>query len=215
MSFDPEMFGQAMGDAIRKAVAPLHEEIAALKAQIAAMPTPSDGKNGRDGVDGKDGETGQKGADGLGLAGAMIDRDGALQITLTNGEVKSLGAVVGKDGRNGVDGKDGIGLESFDMEYIPETHEIAIKAGVAGRVKELRYPAGGIRSAGYWRDGAKAKAGEAWVHDGSLWIATKDTSARPETKGSDWIIAARKGRDGETTVKTVKAGRPAPIKLKD
>jgi hypothetical protein len=148
--------------------------------------------------------------DGLGLAGAMIDRDGALQITFTNGEVKSLGVVVGKDGE---DGSDGISLDAFEMEYLPESHEIAIKAAVGTRVKELRYPAGGIRPGGYWREGTKAQSNEAWVHDGSLWIAKTATASKPESRSEDWIIAARKGRDGETVVKTINAAPPAPIKL--
>lgn len=297
--FDPEKFGAAMGEAIRNAVEPLHEEIARLKSQIEAMPraadgndgadgrdgrdgkdcdmdavkamvadflksipapangkdgndgkdgssvtiddvrplldeaiksireesreildlaikaipAPKDGRDGRDGVDGKDGAPGEKGADGIGMAGAMIDRDGALQITTTNGEVKSLGVVVGSNGRDGADGKDGIGLDSFDIEYIAETHEIAIKASAAGRTKELRYPAGGIRPAGYWRDGTKAKAGEAWVHDGSLWIAMKETASKPATNAEGWIIAARKGRDGETVVKKIDNGPAKPINL--
>ena len=251
--FDPEKFGEAMGAAIRDAVAPLLKRIGELEAQIAppvnvadevqravaaavgALPPPKDGKdappvdtaaivksvleqitlpaNGKDGEngqDGKDGQDGQKGADGLGLAGAMIDRDGALQITLTNGEVKSLGLVVGKDGSNG---SDGVSFESFDLEYLPESHEVAVKAAVAGRTKELRYPAGGIRPAGYWREGTKAQAGEAWVHDGSLWIAIKSTPTKPATGVDDWIIAARKGRDGERGVKGIDGSPPAPIKL--
>jgi hypothetical protein len=175
-----------------------------------------DGKDGRDGangVDGKEGRPGidgQKGADGLGLAGAMIDRDGALQITLTNGEVKSLGQVVGKDGNHG---RDGASFESFELEYLPESHEIAVKATAAGRTKELRYPAGGIRPGGYWREGTKAQPGEAWVHDGSLWIAKAETSSKPETRSEDWIIAARKGKDGERGNAGKDGSPPAPIKL--
>lgn len=169
------------------------------------------GANGVDGKDGPRGSDGVKGADGLGLAGAMIDRDGALQITLTNGEVKNLGPVVG---RNGADGKDGLSLDGFEMEYLAESHEIALKATAAGRVKELRYPAGGIRPAGYWREGTKAVAGEAWVHDGSLWIATKGTALKPATGMDDWIIAARKGRDGERGAKGIDGTPPAPIQLK-
>ena len=178
-----------------------------------------DGLNGKDGADGKDGTTGErgeKGADGAGLAGAMLDREGALLVTLTNGDVKSLGQVVGKNGTNGVngkDGQDGIGFDSFDLEYLEETHEVRVKASCAGRTKELRYPAGGLRPAGYWREGTKAKACEAWVQDGSTWFAVKDTTAKPQAGSEDWIIAARKGRDGETIVKTVNAGPPPPIKL--
>ena len=175
-----------------------------------------DGAPGAPGADGKDGEpgaagsAGQKGADGIGLAGAMIDRDGNLMATLSNGEVKNLGPVVGKDGKNGTDG---IGFDSFEIEYIAETHEIAIKATAAGRSKELRHPAGGIRPAGYWREGTRAKAGEAWTHDGSLWIATKETSAKPENGCADWVIGARRGRDGERGQKGLDGSPPAPIKL--
>ena len=174
------------------------------------IPLPKDGKDGKDGGPGSDGAPGQKGADGIGLAGAMIDRDGNLMATLSNGEVKNLGPVVGKDGKNGTDG---IGFDSFDLEYIAETHEIAIKATAAGRSKELRYPAGGIRPAGYWREGTRAKAGEAWTHDGSLWIATKETSAKPENGCTDWVIGARRGRDGERGQKGLDGSPPAPIKL--
>jgi hypothetical protein len=281
--FDPEIFGEAMGLAIREAVAPLQRRIGEIEAQlakpvdvsseveravaaaVAALPAPkdgkdaqvidvdelikeilrripkpadgrdgqpgADGKDGRDGVDGQKGMDGKdglagangvdgkdgrpgidgaKGADGAGLAGAMIDRDGALQITLTNGEVKSLGQVVGKDGDHG---RDGASFESFELEYLPESHEIAVKATAAGRTKELRYPAGGIRPAGYWREGTKAEAGEAWVHDGSLWIARKSTPTKPATGIEDWIIAARKGRDGERGAKGIDGTPPAPIKL--
>lgn len=145
--------------------------------------------------------------DGAGMAGAMIDRDGNLNLTMTNGEVKNLGRVVGTDG------DDGVSFDAFELEYLPETHEISLKASCVGRTKELRYPAGGLRPGGYWREGTKAKAGEAWVQDGSLWIALKDVSSKPASNADGWIIAARKGRDGETTVKTVKDGPVQPIKL--
>jgi hypothetical protein len=297
--FDPEKFGEAMGEAIRAAVAPLTRRIGDLEAQLAkavdvpaeveravaaavaalpvprdgkdavpidkdavvkevlaqiptpsngkdgadgkslsvddvrpllddavkamqasaqtmlhdaikAIPTPKDGAAGKDGANGKDGEPGERGADGLGLAGAMIDRDGSLQITMTNGEVKSLGKVVGKDGADGVDG---VSFETFEMEYLPESHEISVKAAVIGRTKELRYPAGGIRPAGYWREGTRAKSGEAWVNDGSLWIAVKDCQSKPGLNDEAWIIAARKGKDGERGQKGADAGPAAPIKL--
>lgn len=175
-----------------------------------------DGKDGRDGKDGAQGERGENGADGIGAAGAMIDRDGALVLTMTNGEVRSLGAVVGKDGRDGTDGKDGrdgIGLESFDLEYLDETHEIRVKASCAGRVKEVRYPAGGIRPAGYWREGTKAQAGEVFTHDGSGWVAKSATTAKPSTDCADWVLIARKGRDGERGQKGQDGAPPAPIKL--
>lgn len=282
--FDPELFGQAMGEAIKSAVAPLQAKIADLEKQLAerpdvaalvssevskavaaipaakdgkdcdmsavkalvdeavkSLPTPKDGKDAdpaeiakivKAAVDAlpkpQDGKSVtlddvqpvikaevEKAValipvpkDGAGVAGAMIDRDGNLNLTLTNGEVKNLGRVVGTDG------VDGISLDTFDMEYLPETHEVAIKAVCAGRVKELRYPAGGIRPAGYWRDGSKAKAGDVWTRNGSMWIAKRDTSASPEPKSEDWYLAVQRGKDGESIVKTVREGPEPPIPLK-
>lgn len=247
--FDPEIFGQAMGEAIRKAVEPLQVKIVNLEKQLTAMPTPADGKDGsdgrdgkdcdmaavkamiedavkalpvpaagKDGADGKDGKDGQKGADGAGIADLLVGRDGALVATFSDGRMKNLGVIVGKDGRDGVDGKDGadgLGLDAFELEYLSDTHEICVKATCAGRVKELRYPAGGIHGKGYWREGVKAAANDAWTHDGCMWIATKATTAKPEASSPDWFLAARKGRDGERGAKGQDAVPPAPIKLKD
>ncbi|MEN5181770.1 hypothetical protein ABE501_18570 [Comamonas testosteroni] len=85
MTFDPEKFGAAMGDAIRNAAEPLLKRIHDLElklaekpdfsseiakqveAAIAAIPKPENGKDGapgRDGIDGKDGAPGQDGKDG-------------------------------------------------------------------------------------------------------------------------------------------------------
>jgi len=218
--FDPEKFGEAMGLAIREATAPLLERIKALEGHNVTLAghidTLSKAQEARAHLNAEPsvevpvvGEKGADGKDGLGLAGAFIDRDGSLVLTLTNGEAKNLGPVVGKDGTNG---QDGLSLDAFDLEYIAESHEIALKAVCNGRTKELRYPAGGIRPAGYWREGTKAVPGEAWVHGGSLWIAMKGTEAKPATNSDAWIIAARAGRDGERGA-AGKLPNDAPIKL--
>ena len=215
--FDPDAFGAAMGELVKEAVAPLQARILALEKQLSEKPADYSIDEVvkslppiKNGERGEKGEKGDSGPGGVGLAGAMIDRDGGLVVTLSNGEVKSLGQVVGKDGKDGVDG---IGLDSFEMEYLPEEHEISVKASCHGRTKELRYPAGGIRPAGYWREGTKAKSGEAWVQDGSLWIAIKDTGTKPATNDEGWIIAARKGRDGERGQKGADSTPIQPIKL--
>ena len=67
---------------------PIHEDAvqAMVKAAVAALPTPADGKDGRDGKDGADGQDGKDGIDG------------------TNGQD-------GQDGRDGIDGKDALELE--------------------------------------------------------------------------------------------------------
>lgn len=201
---------------IADAAKAVHEEaMQKLDAAIKALPVP---KDGRDGSDGKDGAPGVKGVDGAGIADLLTDRDGALVATFSDGRMKNLGVIVGKDGRDGVDGKDGadgLGFDAFELEYLSETHEICVKATCAGRVKELRYPAGGIHGKGYWREGVKAAANEAWTHDGCMWIATKSTATKPEASSPDWFLAARKGRDGERGAKGQDAAPPAPIKLKE
>lgn len=154
---------------------------------------------GDPGDPGKDGEPGK---DGIGLAGAIIDRDGGLVVTLTNGEAKSLGKVVGTDG------KDGVGITDLVRSYDEQTHEIVERWGE----KELRYPAGGIRPGGYWREGTKAVAAQVWNHAGVAWIAKRDTTAKPMRESADWEIFANKGRDGKDGVDG--KAPPGPVSLR-
>ena len=165
------------------------------------------GPRGEKGMDGKDGEAGK---DGAGVAELLIDRDGALVATMTDGRMKSLGVVVGRDGDKGADGKDGRSVEDFARTYVPESHEIVERWKDAGGEQELRYPAGGIRHKGYWNPGIKAMAGDSWTHNGNLWIAVRETGAEPSTECADWTIGARKGRDG----KDGKDGKPPPGPVK-
>lgn len=165
------------------------------------------GERGPKGEKGEPGPAGADGKDGIGLAGAVIDRDGALVVTLTNGEQKNLGPVVGRDGTPGKDGRDGLSMTEVERTYDAEAHEVVERWTVAGEAKELRYPAGGIRPGGFWREGMKCHALQAITHDGALWIAKRDTAARPCLENSDdWQLAARKGRDGRDG----KDGKPPP-----
>jgi hypothetical protein len=161
-------------------------------------------KHGRDGKDGEPGPRGEKGEpgargedgkDGVGLAGALIDRDGALVLTMTDGRAKTLGVVVGRDGADGKNGRDGIGFDKcvghFDAE---RGYVLTFSAGDTSTEHVLPY----MRHGGFWSEGKGAKAGESWTHDGALWIAKRDNGSKPclENK-EDWILAARKGRDGK------------------
>jgi len=136
------------------------------------------------------------------VAGAMIDREDCLLLTLTNGEVKNLGRVVGKDG---------VSFEDFTLAYDTENQEVVVKARSGDVTKEVRAPIRGITLGGYWRDGTKAKAQEAWSYGGCLWVAKCDTSSKPDTTSEDWLLAARKGRDGEGVERA--APTTGPVKL--
>lgn len=173
-----------------------------------------DGKDGADGKDGRDGKDGEKGADGVGLAGALIDRDGSLVVTLTNGEVKSLGSVVGKDGANGADGRDGFSLEHFSAER-DEDGTITMKFADQNVSKAFQFNIPVVQYRGYWREGRKCAEGHAITHNGSLWIAKRDTCAEPSAKASDdWYLAVLKGRDGRDGYDGKNFGERPPINLR-
>lgn len=214
--FDPEKFGEAMAAAIQAEVAPLRAKISELEKQLAERSdiAPIVDLAVKSAVSQIVVPEPKPGEPGLGVAGAMIDRDGALQITLSNGEVKNLGRVVGDDGthgKNGEDGKDGASFESFDMRYLDETSELEVKATAGGVTKEVRFHIGGMRGKGYWREGVTAKANEAWSYGGQLWIAVNETKAEPKAGCADWFLGARKGKDADTIIRTAPSN--APIRL--
>lgn len=154
-----------------------------------------DGEQGPQGERGDEGQPGSKGADGIGLAGALIGRDGDLVVTLSNGEVKSLGHVVGTHGKDGQNGRDGLSFETAAGEFDAE-RGFVIRMANGDRTAEFVLPY--MRHAGFWSEGKSAGAGESMTHDGALWIAKRGTKAKPCAENADdWILAARKGRDGK------------------
>jgi len=171
-----------------------------------------DGRDGERGPQGEKGEAGERGADGkdgTGLADALIDRDGALVLTMTDGRAKTLGVVVGRDGADGKNGRDGIDFDKcvghFDAE---RGYVLTFSAGDTSTEHVLPY----MRHGGFWSEGKGAKAGESWTHDGALWIAKRDNGSKPCLENrEDWILAARKGRDGKDGRNGI--DRTAPVKV--
>lgn len=172
----------------------------AVMAKVAQIPTP------------KDGEPGKDGEDGVGIAGALIDREGELIVTLTDGQHKKLGAVVGKDGlpgENGLPGRDGFGFEDMFVEYDGErTATIKFTKGEHSKSFMLTLPA--IIDRGVWKDGTYER-GDAVTWGGSLWIAQEETTDKPETSKA-WRLSVKRGRDGKDGVMKV-ATPPQPVKV--
>lgn len=138
----------------------------------------------------------KNGENGIGLADALIDKDGHLVVTMTDGRTKALGLVVGKDGERGKDGET-FTLDDFDIEPTGDrTLEFKFLRGDTMHSFELEFPVPIFREA--WKEGRTYSKGDMVVWGGSLWAATKDTDAKPDTEGSGWMIAARKGRDGKS-----------------
>lgn len=181
------------------------EQIAtAVERYLSASPPQAgaDGQNGRDGADGErglDGKDGRDGADGIGLAGAMIDRDGELNVTLTNGEVRKLGPVIGRDGANGRDGPSGTDGQSWDAMDVrrsgPRTIELSFDGGEQRNTFELEFPVPLYR--GVFSDGAAYEHGDMVTWAGSLWHCNDATSDKPGEGAKAWTLAAKRGRDGK------------------
>ncbi|WWO60440.1 hypothetical protein [Stenotrophomonas phage SOVA965] len=175
-----------------------------------------DGKDGRDGIDGKDGLNGEKGLDGkdgkdgedgVGLAGAVIDRDGELIVTTTKGAAIKLGPVVGRDGEHG------LGFDDMSAEADGEGR-VTLKFMRGQQVKEFPLSFEIPVYRGYWREGRKCEAGHMLTHEGSVWIAKRANCSKPclENK-EDWQLAVRKGRDGRDGANGRDLGPAPAVKL--
>jgi hypothetical protein len=161
---------------------------AAVTEAVAALPAPRDGKDGRDGV---------------GVAGAFIDRSGELTVTLSDGAMKSLGLIVGKDGQPGEagkdgepgrDGADGLGFEDMSIEHDGE-RGFVLRFERGQIKKEFPFTIPSVIDRGVWREGQYQKGdGATWA--GSFFIAQRDTTDKPETSDA-WRLSVKRGRDGK------------------
>lgn len=157
------------------------------------------GQPGDRGDVGPQGDRGEKGADGLGMADAMIDHDGRLILTRTDGTTKVLGVVVGAKGEPGRDGRDGIEIDHLMVEQVDE-RSFAVKAVQGEIVRTLgacSMPV--VIYRGVWEAGRTYQAGEAVTWGGSLWIAKSETTAKPEDHGAvrAWQLAVKRGAEGK------------------
>jgi len=146
----------------------------------------------------KDGEPGK---DGIGLAGSLIDRDGNLVITLTNGEAKQLGPVVGKDAEPAKPGVDGLGFDDLDVIH-DGARSFTLKFSQGDRVKTFPFTLPVVLDKGVFKDGQEYEPGDGVTWGGSFWIAQEKTAEKPDG-GQGWRLAVKRGRDGKD--KTEKA----------
>lgn len=152
------------------------------------------GLDGKDGAPGADGRDGIDGKDGVGLASALIDRDGNLVLTMTNGATKSLGLVVGKDGLPGKPGDDGFSLDDFEVIDAEDSFTLRFVRGDKTKEFTLAKPTLADFYRGVWKEGSH-KAGAVVTWGGSIWLAKRDTEDRPESSDA-WTLIVKKGRDG-------------------
>jgi len=223
---DAKAFGEELAEIVRTATAPLAARIAALEKALADRPDPTPGRDGKDAVSVTVDDVmpalekqvadylsslppptpGEKGRDGVGLAGALLDRDGNMIVTLTNGETKTLGRVVGEDGKDGKDGdagRDGMGFDDLALEYDGE-RTLTFRMERNGVVKQQSFDLPIVLDRGVYKAGTGYVKGDAVTYGGSLWIAQCDTRAKPDAT-PDWRLSVKRGRDAREP-STVKVG---------
>lgn len=164
-----------------------------IEKRVSELPRPADGKQGESGV---------------GLAGALVDRNGNLVVTLSNGETKELGRITGHDGNPGVDG---LGFEDM-TEHLEDDGRTIVRRYMRGeQVKEFRHSIPHMIYRGVYKSGDSYAKGDMVTFGGSLWHCDADTTDKPDG-GESWTLAAKRGRDGKDGV--MKAEKPkTPIKV--
>ncbi|TCM17214.1 hypothetical protein EDF56_106330 [Novosphingobium sp. PhB165] len=127
--------------------------------------------------------------DGVGLADALIGKDGQLILTMTDGRIKDLGVVIGSDGET-------FTLDDFDIVPLEDerSFEFSFTRGVVKHSFEFSFPV--MIDRGVYSIEREYVRGDTVSWGGSLWIAQKDSPGKPDTADSGWRLAVKKGRDG-------------------
>lgn len=169
--------------AVAAAVAPLLRRIEELEKR-----QPEKGEKGDSGTMGERGESGTNGRDGIGLASALINREGGLVVTTTDGQVRELGIVIGRDG---VDGKDGnSGRDGTDGT--PGERGEKGDPGSDGRDgKDARE----VTPKGLYDPEAEYRSLDVVMLSGSAFVAKRDEPG--ECPGEGWMLLAQRGKRGD------------------
>lgn len=142
----------------------------------------------------------------LSVVGSLIDREGCLVLTFSDGSTKSLGSVVGKDaepGLPGQDGADGLGFDDMEIAHDGE-RELILRFSRGDVVKEAAITLPVVIDRGVYKAEVEYARGDAVTWAGSLWIAQEATKAKPDS-GEGWRLAVKRGRDGKDAPKRVEA----------
>lgn len=160
---------------------------------IKALPKPADGK------------------DGIGLAGAVITKDGELAITLSDGSVRHLGVVIGANGADGRDGQDGVDFDDVTETFDPSTKVVTREYRKGDRVKTISYFDPRLYFRGVFGDQSSYLQGDVVAKKG-LWHANRNTSSEPGNGNPDWTLIVKQGPEGRQGPKGEKGepGRDHP-----
>lgn len=102
----------------------------------------------------------------------------------------------GEKGDPGERGADGFGFEDMEEELAEDGRTIVRRYRRGEEMKEFTFHVPAMIDRGTYRDGKAYERGDTVTFGGGLWIAQKETKAKPGD-GDDWRLAVRRGRDGK------------------
>ena len=208
----PGCNGEKGADGIDGSSVTLEDVRPLIEAEVKKIPTPKDGKDGAPGPKGDKGETGpigEKGSPGVGVSDIHIDQEGTLKVKTSDGKVHDCGVVVGPEGPAG---RDGFGFDDFRLEHDGErTVKFIWEKDEARRESPVKFPIPIHRDV--YQPEKQYERGDVVTYGGSQWTAQRDTSERPGSENSGWMLSVKRGRDGKNGDKgdkgdEGKAGRP-------
>jgi hypothetical protein len=95
----------------------------------------------------------------------------------------------------GPPGKDGIGFDDLDFVATGE-RTFVLRFTRGEKVKEFPFTVPSIIDRGVFKDSGDYERGDAVSWGGSVWIAQRATTDKPDGPDSGWRLAVKRGRDG-------------------
>lgn len=135
--------------------------------------------------------------DGVGVTNLIIDRQGHLVSTMSDGRMTDIGCVVGADGK---DGQDGVSWDDMEMVY-DGVRGFTCRYTKGERVKEWTFSVPMMIWRGVWDRTKTYERGDVVTLDGSSWHCEATTTDRPQESGGNgsrcWKLIVKHGRDGK------------------
>lgn len=210
---------------------------AMIKSEVALLPAPEPGKPGAsvtiDDVAPMINDLVSKAVaslppakDGRSVAGALLDKSGALILTMSDGRIENLGPVVGRDVDmeevktlilsevakipKPKDGRDGLDLKNMTIEHDGRK---GFTLTIKDDEREIKSTI--ILPVVVWRDvyqhDAEYLKGDAVTSGGSVWHCEVDGAKGAPGNSDDWKLMVKKGRDGKDVLKL--PAKTGPVKL--
>lgn len=198
---------------------------AEVKQAVAALPVPRDGRDAEpvdlEALAVKAAALVPAPKDGVGFQDVLIDRDGHLVATFTDGRTKQVGRVVGQDGKSvdmdvvreeilaevakippPKDGRDGYGFDDIGVEF-DEAQKALSLVFTKGQERKV-FPLPALIDAGIYDVKAAYRKGHVVGRDGSCWVALAEVppgvvpDGKSELSRKCWRLFVKRGGEGKT-----------------